>query len=224
MYYVSYVRHTKVFVAALVGLYLLLPGIASAEKAGQPFRLGTAAMPFGWSTAVADLDSDHKLDFAVADRTSSGANGYNYRLQLSLSQAENQTFQFRSSDSALNVAIVDLDNDADLDIVLTHPLTGRIAGVWLNNGRGDFQQGNAEDFLQADSKTGGSVTIRTVNLHEMPATLPLQRRATADERDIRFDLPIIPASAAITAHSDLYSGESVPRFLVPRAPPTSFLL
>ena len=225
MYYGSKLRHTKAFVAALVALYLLFPGRVSAQKKpAQPFRLGTAAMPFGWATAVADLDSDQKLDFAVADRTSSGANGYNYRLELSLSHAENQIFQFRSSDSALNVSIIDLDDDADLDIVLTHALTGRIAGVWLNNGSGDFQQGNAEDFLQADTKTAGTVVIKTLRAQEALATLPVQRRAPVNEDRIRFDRPIVPASAAVSKPQDLHAGEGMPRFLVPRAPPISLLL
>src|SRR6516225_1127377 len=167
-------RHITTAAAALVALCFLFPGIArAAERPKQQVRLGTAAAPFGWATAIADLDSDEKLDFAIADRTSYGTNGYNYRLQLTLSQAESQTFQFHSTDSALNVSIVDLDNDADLDIVLTHALSGEIAGVWLNDGRGGFDQGHTEDFLHAGLKFRGRAAISARTARETLAALPL---------------------------------------------------
>ncbi|HEY2383155.1 MAG TPA: hypothetical protein VGK48_18420 [Terriglobia bacterium] len=224
MQYVSESRHTNVFIAALVALYLILPGMASAERApAQPFRLGTAAMPFGWATAVADLDADQQLDFAVADRTSSGAYGYSYKLELSLSHAGNQIFHFRSSDSALKVSIVDLDNDADLDIVLTHALSGRIAGVWLNNGRGGFQQGNTDDFLQADAKTHAAATFETLNPRETLA-VPLERRSADDPDGIRLDRPVMPSSPGLMTSQDVYPVEASHRFLVPRAPPAAFPL
>src|SRR5690349_13630992 len=145
MYLVSKLRY--LIVVALVFAYAgVARPAAAAERGKAQLSLGTAGMPFAWSTAVADLDSDHKLDFATADRTGHSTEGYNYRLKLALSREGNQTFQFRSSDSALNISIIDLDNDTDLDIVLTHALSGEIAGVWINNGSGAFHQGNAADF------------------------------------------------------------------------------
>src|SRR6516225_5268164 len=180
-------RHITTAAAALVALCFLFPGIArAAERPKQQVRLGTAAAPFGWATAIADLDSDEKLDFAIADRTSYGTNGYNYRLQLTLSQAESQTFQFHSTDSALNVSIVDLDNDADLDVVLTHAISGEIAGVWLNNGSGDFQQGRTEDFVRADFSARRANTITAAIIAATLAAVPLQQKIAAPVGHVSF--------------------------------------
>src|SRR5215831_3142592 len=176
MHLVSKLRHSKAIVVAIVALYLFLPRIAhAAEGRRQQFRLGTAAMPFGWSTAIARLDSDEELDFAIADRLSSGTNGYNYRLQLALSEAESQVFHFRSPDSALKVSIVDLDDDADLDVVLTHALSGEIAGVWLNNGEGGFHQASTDDYARARLKIGHEASIASSNAPEPMAALLLRK-------------------------------------------------
>lgn len=178
-------------------------------------------MPFGWATAVADLDSDAKLDFAIADRTSYGANGYNYRLQLTLSRAESQVFQFHSADSALKVSVVDLDNDADLDIVLTHAISGEIAGVWLNNGSGDFHEGQVEDFQQAGVQLKGSVTIGTAN------NAPALAGTTFDRKPVMRAAKVVPDNSstgggpAVNASSYSRAG---PEYycVIPRSPPQTF--
>src|SRR5215831_17400169 len=179
MYLVSKLRY--LIVVALVLIYAGVPRTAvAAERSNAQLALGTAGMPFSWSTAVGYLDSDEKLDFAVADRTGHSTEGYNYRLKLALSRDGNQTFQFRSSDSALNISIVDLDNDADLDVVLTHAFSGKIAGVWINNGSGAFQQGDAADFplgvLNLHQKAIGASGNATV----LSATLPNRKNTAGD--------------------------------------------
>ena len=215
-----WLRHTKTAAAALVALYLLFPRIAcAAEKPKQQVRLGTAAGPFGWATAIADLDSDEKLDFAIADRTSYGANGYNYRLQLTLSQAQSQTFQFRSADSALKVSIVDLDNDADLDVVLTHAISGEIAGVWLNNGSGDFQQGNTEDFLRADLIARRTMTIAAAIIPAALAAVPLQKKIAAPAVRVSFDNQLRETSRREREPQHLRRSGTLRSLIAPRAPP-----
>src|SRR5215471_6078890 len=87
----------------ILTLVLLYAGLArpaaAAERGNAQIALGNAGMPFAWSTAVADLDSDEKLDFAIADRMGRSNEGYNYRLKLALSREGSQPFQFRSPDS-----------------------------------------------------------------------------------------------------------------------------
>jgi hypothetical protein len=204
--------------------YLFLPRIASAaESQSQSVRLGNAAMPFGWATAVADLDSDKQLDFAIADRTKSGVNDYHYRLQLTLSQSESQTFQFRSADSALNISIVDLDNDADLDIVLTHAFSGKIAGVWLNNGSGGFQQADTEDFLQANLRIRDADTISSSNVSEAMAGLPIQKKAAFQPVRIPIDIPAMLVAHSFKDSIDNGAASFSRRFISPRSPPANFL-
>jgi hypothetical protein len=213
-------RHGKIAAAALVALCFLFPGIAgAAERQKQQVRLGTAAAPFGWATAIADLDSDEKLDFAIADRTSYGANGYNYRLQLTLSQAESQTFQFHSTDSALNVSIIDLDNDADLDVVLTHAISGEIAGVWLNNGSGDFQQGKTEDFVQAGLSARRTNKITTAIIPPALVAVPLQKKFAAAAGRVTFDR-LLRTSYCKDRESQRPSiDKALCSLIAPRAPP-----
>jgi hypothetical protein len=196
---------------------------AAAEHGKTQLSLGTAAMPFAWATAVADLDSDHKLDFAIADRTGHSTEGYNYRLKLALSREGSQTFQFRSTDSALNISIVDLDNDTDLDIVLTHALSGEIAGVWINNGSGAFQQGDADDFplgvLALHEKAiaaSGSITVSS-------ATLPNRKKVAGDFTVVRYDPPGNPCSELLTCSNVVRHQDPSKSFVHLRAPPATFL-
>jgi hypothetical protein len=218
---VSKLRRSKAVLVAIVALYLFLPRIAhAAEGHHQQFRLGTAAMPFGWSTAIAKLDSDEKLDFAIADRIGNGTNGYNYRLQLALSEAQSQIFHFRSADSALKVSIVDLDDDADLDVVLTHAFSGEIAGVWLNNGEGGFHQANTNDFAHARMKVGEEAAIASANAPEPIAALLLRKTVFDRPADIPFDTQIVPVSEGVCCAEITHVPGYPYRFITPRAPPS----
>jgi hypothetical protein len=218
---VSKLRHSKAVIVAIFALYLFLPGIArAAEGHQQQFRLGTAAMPFGWSTAIAKLDSDEKLDFAIADRIGNAISGYNYRLQLALSEAGNQIFHFRSADSALKVSIVDLDDDADLDVVLTHALSGEIAGVWLNNGEGGFHQANTADFAHARMKIGEEPSIASANAPEPIAALLLRKTVFDRAAGVPFDRQILPEAEGIRCAEIINVPCHSFRFTTPRAPPS----
>jgi hypothetical protein len=214
-------RHSKAIIVAIFALCLFLPGIAhAAEGRQQQFRLGTAAMPFGWSTAIAKLDSDEKLDFAIADRIGNAISGYNYRLQLALSEAGNQIFHFRSADSALKVSIVDLDDDADLDVVLTHALTGEIAGVWLNNGEGGFHQANTADFAHARVKIGDEAAIASANAPIPIAALLLRKTVFDRTAGIPFDGQILPEAEGRHRADVINVPGHFYRSTTPRAPPS----
>jgi hypothetical protein len=222
MYLVSKLRY--LIVVALVVAYAGVPRQASAAERGKTqLSLGTAGMPFAWSTAVADLDSDHSLDFATADRTGHSTEGYNYRLKLALSREGNQTFQFRSTDSALNISIIDLDNDTDLDIVLTHALSGEIAGVWINNGSGAFHQGNAADFPLKVLGLHQTVITASGNIAVSSATLPNRKKAAGDSIIVRCNRPGAPSPESVTFSDVVQHQAPSNRFVHLRAPPATFL-
>jgi hypothetical protein len=220
MYLVSKLRYLVIL--ALVLVYAGLPRPAAAAERGKAqIALGNAGMPFAWSTAVADLDSDENLDFATADRMGRSTDGYNYRLKLALSREGSQTFQFRSPDSALNISIIDLDNDADLDIVLTHAISGEIAGVWINNGSGAFHQGNAADFPLGALNLRQKVVAPSGNIPASSATLPDRKKATGDFTFVRFDSPVTPCSNPLIFCETVRPRSLSYRFVALRAPPTN---
>ena len=110
------------------------------------FRLGTAAGPFGWSTAIGDFNTDGTPDLAIADRVSRAMGGSAYRIQFSVSGLEPKTFAFRSEQDALTVRVSDIDHDNDLDVVVSGALSHSIVAVWLNDGNGGFAETDARPF------------------------------------------------------------------------------
>jgi len=116
------------------------------EPFPQALRLGSAASPFGWSTAIGDLDNDGRPDFAIADRLGRRGEGYEYTIELLISRARSQTVAFHNIHDALTVRLRDIDHDRDLDLVVTPALTQTVVGVWLNDGSGHFDQADTDEF------------------------------------------------------------------------------
>jgi hypothetical protein len=117
------------------------------------FRLGTAAGPLGWSTAIGDFDTDGTPDVAVADRIVRPIPGGSYRLEFSVSGRGSNTVAFDSDETPLIVRASDVDHDNDLDVVITAALTRRVIAVWLNDGRGVFHASDARTFAAEVSAT-----------------------------------------------------------------------
>ena len=116
-----------------------------APPPSSGFHLGTAAGPFGWSSAVADFDDDGRLDFAVADRVGPPADGgYRYRIEFAVTGIASRSIAFESPSPALIVAIEDVDQDQDLDIVVADAASSTVETVWLNDGHGRFVAHRAE--------------------------------------------------------------------------------
>lgn len=111
---------------------------AAPEPASQPYRLGTAASPFGWSTAVGDLNADGRPDYAIADRVGRAGAGFAYAVELSIAGIGSQSVTFDAPDAALTVSLRDVDHDRDLDVVISALFSRAVVGVWLNDGAGKF--------------------------------------------------------------------------------------
>lgn len=110
------------------------------------FRLGTAARPFGWATAVADFNRDGLPDTAVADRLPHVSDGYAYQLRFSVSGRAAQSVVFESAHPALTVSVRDVDHDNDLDVVVTEVVSKAVTNVWLNDGHGQFTEASTIAF------------------------------------------------------------------------------
>jgi hypothetical protein len=102
------------------------------------FRLGTAAAPFGWATAVADFNHDGLGDFAVVDRAVSVEPQQRYVVEIAVSSLPKQRFVLSVPHEAVTVVVEDIDHDDNLDVVVTHPLTREVLAAWTNDGFGRF--------------------------------------------------------------------------------------
>ncbi len=107
------------------------------------FRLGTAANPFGWSTAVGDFNADGRPDVIVADRASEWTRGTGVRLSFSISGEASSSVTLQTTEDGVGIRLADVDHDSDLDIVLSSAISGRTIGVWLNDGSGHFTRSTA---------------------------------------------------------------------------------
>jgi FG-GAP repeat protein len=118
---------------------------AAAGQTHPPraYRLGTAARPFGWSTAIGDLNADGRPDFAVADRLGRVRGLFAYSLEVSIAGVGSQSVTFDSPEAALAIVLLDVDHDHDLDVVVSAPMSRTVLRVWLNDGAGTFHEASA---------------------------------------------------------------------------------
>src|SRR5262249_36180366 len=109
-----------------------------SASASLRFRLGTAAAPFGWATALGDFNNDGKPDIAVADRIRSAGPAYEFDVEVAVSNERPQHLSVAAPYDAIAVVVDDIDDDADLDIVVTPAPTRDVLAAWLNDGSGHF--------------------------------------------------------------------------------------
>jgi hypothetical protein len=105
--------------------------------------------------AIADIDGDHIPDFASGINVGRTAQGYSYRVDLDLSNNPGaRPFSVVSQEpTGLNIEAIDVDGDHDLDLVISGRLSRTPIGVWLNDGKGVFTLGDANDPVQFWSAT-----------------------------------------------------------------------
>jgi len=147
------------------------------------FRLGSAAQPFGWSTAVGDFNTDGTPDLVIADHTSRRAGLYAYQIQFSVSGLDLRNFAFESPQDAISVRISDVDHDDDLDVVVNSAASREVVGIWLNDGHGRFQSADVRRFA-SEIRLLRSVTAisdRTVD----PLTGMVRDRRSTDGLEVR---------------------------------------
>jgi hypothetical protein len=142
-----------------------------------PFRLGTAARPLDWSTAIADFNVDGAPDIAVADRVARGSTGYSYRIQFSISGQQSNDLTFESANEAIQLRVSDVDADNDLDLVASAILSKDIVGVWLNDGHGRF---TSSEVRQLPASLGARQSVDSYDPSADPASFECSpRRSTA---------------------------------------------
>jgi hypothetical protein len=142
--------------AGKVPLVILLLAAANSCLASPGRVLGAPTSPrsadqLGW--AVADFDGDSRPDMAVTRMESRGG-GYVYWLELDLStnrkdgssQAQANLPSAVSSIFGLHLTPQDVDGDHDLDIVVTMGIARQPVAVWINDGKGRFEEGDLSAY------------------------------------------------------------------------------
>ena len=194
-------------------------GHAAIEPAASrpAFRLGTAAKPFGWATAVGDFDRDGTPDVAIADHVGRPAGAYAYRIEFLLSGHDANEVFFESTSDAVTIRSLDIDHDNDLDIVVGRPLSGDAVAVWLNDGQGNFTSADARQF---PSTIEGVATLGAGNSDDVVSVLESSPRRTDDVRLTACDdVPPIAVERSVTSGRDPLCSSSFLLRSGPRAPP-----
>jgi hypothetical protein len=192
--------------------------VSITPPASSRFRLGDAARPFGWSTAIGDVNTDGTLDVAVADHVGQWASEYMYRIELSISGQASPDVTFESTHDAVSIRLSDVDRDNDLDIVVGVPLSAETVGVWLNDGHGHF---TASDMRQLPASLQAQQTLDARHAFADLGTFePAPRRAD-------FCLPLagrappsLPAQRLAAADPHPFCASLAVLAVSPRAPPT----
>ena len=108
----------------------------------------------GW--LAADLDGDHQPDFARTGRFRRDGTDYVQEIRFGFSAFESGSIFVRTSGIATRLVARDVDGDADRDLIL-QTLSGEPLAVLLNDGGGNFHQGDLETFRSQLSREQRSV-------------------------------------------------------------------
>ena len=211
----------------------ILPGLSiapvAARATSQPvssnpafvpaFRLGSAAQPFGWSTAVGDFNADGTPDLVIADHTSRRAGLYAYQIQFSVSGLDSRNFAFESPQDAISVRIFDVDHDDDLDVVVNSAASREVVGIWLNDGHGRFQSADVRRFA-SEIRLLRSVNATTEHAFD-PLTGTVRDRRSTDGLVVRVHSTPAMARPRFMARVSSIRPSVQSSAATPRGPPPS---
>jgi len=134
-------------------LLLFLASGAGLLSAGAPrsqdlSRALSSPTVSGW--ALADFNGDDSFDLATANSARHDARGYAQEVQVGFGSYQRSSFKFRSRSATVDLSTPDVDGDQDRDLVVREPLSMTPIGVWINDGKGSFHEGNLADFPGLD--------------------------------------------------------------------------
>ena len=205
--------------AAASGRAQWTPLAAGGATAPPAFRLGDAAQPFGWATAVADFNTDGKPDAAIADRIG-GPFGHAFRLEFAISGQAANHVTFESAHDAITIRVADVDRDNDLDVVVGTPFSTETVAVWLNDGHGHFSEAVTPP---ASASWGSASTVDASGENAAADALDISRRANDAVASATAEATVCaPQRALVLRASRARSAPPSPR-TSPRAPPSPLL-
>jgi len=114
----------------------------------------------GWT--VADFDGDKQPDLAFAN--AKGRGGYTLELELSTraSAGRNSFPALPTSPFGIHLTARDVDGDHDLDIVITAGFADKPVAIWINDGKGQFEEGDIAAYPAWIWLQGSSVSTQSL--------------------------------------------------------------
>ncbi len=198
--------------AAALTLAAAFPAVAQRPAIFQAPGLSPSQQTV-W--VAADFDGDQKSDFvSLSAQTWGGLPGGGQTLRSG--PADPRIFASPSGFPAnQRLRARDLDGDADRDVVLESSSSVAIA-VWLNDGHGNFQRGNLDDF-QFELSHGNSQSL-TATIRLVPTELTDECPGSgALRRPSDFGPP--PADTSLVTVSETAARGSVRFGIRTRGPP-----
>lgn len=161
-------------IAGLIWLAPLLSAQDGLKGALSQTNLGTQ---LGQTLAIADLDGDHQADGAILMRSERVGAYSRIKIELHFTGRPNTELNFESGGQALTIRAWDIDHDGDNDLVVEDAFTHKPVRVWINEGNGDFHEGNVQDYaslglvcdkqLLPPSTPGGCVAALPPSQHSL---------------------------------------------------------
>ena len=166
------------------------------------------------TSLLSDFDGDSQSDLAIGK-----SEGDVYRVEIQLSTLQKRvSLNFGSREAGIRLVACDVDRDNDQDLILVSSFSLYPLAIWLNDGKGHFEEGNRWlwlNLITSDDPLG-------VDFRNSPAELAF---ITPDNRlpfdnTAGFQARILEPQALLFRESHWLVSSVFPLHLTARSPPS----
>jgi len=111
------------------------------------------------SWVSADFDGNQTTDVALSSTVAHDRSGYLQEVRVHLGASVPSFFGFHSRSARIQLGARDIDGDLDLDILVLDGTSMVPIGIWLNDGSGNFSEGDLARY-PGTSNTGKSSPLK----------------------------------------------------------------
>ncbi|PYV36915.1 MAG: hypothetical protein DMG06_29435 [Acidobacteria bacterium] len=167
------------------------------------------------TSVLSDFDGDNRSDLAIGE-----SEGDIYKVEIQLSTLQKRaSLSFGSSQAGIRLVACDVDRDNDQDLILVSPFSLYPLAIWLNDGKGHFEEGDRWlwlNLITSDSPLG-------VDLWNFPGELAFitpDNRLPFDNAAAGFQAQILEPQGLSFRESHLVLSSTFPLHLKTRSPPS----